>query len=68
MTSRTAAALVALATQRAIPDGWKRRQLAAWVPEEIDEWYCDATPVERGRVFAAGIKAIVQMENLGENK
>lgn len=60
MGIKTAAALAVLASKRAIPDNCTRRQLAAWVPEEIDEWYCDATPVERGQVFAAGMKAIAQ--------
>lgn len=65
---RTDAALEALKVKRAIPDGWKRSQLAVWVPNELVEWYENATPIERGRVLMAGMKAIAQVENLRENK
>jgi len=67
MTSRTAAALAALAAKRAIPDGWVSIQTKIALPLELVNWWRKATPFERGRVLMAGMKAM-QMENLGENK
>lgn len=68
MIGRTAAAIKALAAKRAIPDGWLSIQTTIALPSELADWWRNVTPAERGRVLMAGMSAIAQVENLGENK
>ena len=62
-----AAAHAALASKRAIPDGWVSIQTTIALPVGLVNRWRSATPTDRGCVVEIGMSAM-QMENLGENK
>lgn len=63
--SRTTAARKALAIKRAIPLDWIAVQLTIQLPHRLVARVRSATPVERGRMIEAGVKAIENLEDLG---
>lgn len=66
MTSRTAAALAAIAAKRAIPDGWVSIQTTIALPSELVDRWRSATPTDRGWVVEIGVSTIEHKQNLRE--
>lgn len=63
---RTAAALKALKAKRSIPDGLASIQLTIQLRPDLVAHFRSLSPVKRGEIIEAGLKAIDRLENLGE--